>query len=276
MLIRYGFEIGLEFPQPTTLLTALDVAEDRRKDIVKEQPVEASPSLPAQTYVDMFGNIRRRIHAPAGLTTLCCRGVIRDSGAHDPVVADAPQVQIADLPTETLVYTTGSRYCETDLLSGVAWSKFGHLQGGWERVQAVCDFVHQHITFDYQQARATRTAAQAYEEKVGVCRDFTHLAVTLVRALNIPARYCNGYLGDIGVSADPAPMDFNAWFEAFVGGAWYVFDARHNQARIGRIVIARGRDATDIPMVHSFGPHWLGRFDVTTEQVMDEHALAAE
>jgi transglutaminase-like putative cysteine protease len=213
----------------------------------------------------------------AGATQLSCHGVMADHGLADPVELDAPLVPVADLPPETLPFLLASRYCETDLLGSFAWWKFGGIQGGWARVQAICDFVHDHITFGYGNARATRTAMEAFEECVGVCRDFTHLAVTLCRCLNIPARYCNGYLGDIGVPPDPAPMDFNAWFEAYIGGRWYTFDARHNVPRIGRILVARGRDAMDIPMLQSFGPHFLRRFEVTTEEVPDlSYAVAAE
>ncbi len=184
---------------------------------------------------------------------------------------------MSQLPVETLPFLLASRYCETEFLNQTAWAQFGHIQGGWARVQAICDFVHEHLTFGYPNARATRTAFEAFNERVGVCRDFTHLAVALCRCLNIPARYCNGYLGDIGIPADPSPMDFNAWFEAYLGGQWYVFDARHNMPRIGRITVARGRDAMDIPMLHTFGTHTLRRFEVITEEVVEEvYHLAAE
>ena len=176
------------------------------------------------------------------------------------------------LPDECLGYLLGSRYCETDHMSGLAWSLFGHVPPGWARVQAITDYVHNHISFGYGYARSTRTAAQAHEERVGVCRDFAHLAITLCRCMNIPARYVNGYLGDIGVPADPAPMDFSAWFEVWLDGKWYTFDARHNKPRIGRVVVARGRDATDVPLLHSFGPHSLTMFKVWTYEQEAEHA----
>ena len=173
------------------------------------------------------------------------------------------------------IISSAAGYCETDLLSAWAWSNFGHISGGGAKVQAVCDFVHEHLTFSYPTARPSRTAKEALEERLGVCRDFTHLAITLCRCLNIPARYCNGFLGDIGVPPDPAPMDFNAWFEAFLDGKWYTFDARHNQPRIGRILISRGRDAADVAMITSFGPHALTRFTIITEEVPSEAAKAA-
>ncbi|MEI2776102.1 MAG: transglutaminase family protein [Tetrasphaera sp.] len=185
----------------------------------------------------------------------------------DPVAPDAVQHDIADLPDETLAFLLPSRYCEVDgELMQVAWDRFGGLAPGWGRVQAVCDFVHEWLTFDYQQARPTRTALDAYRERVGVCRDFTHLFVTLCRCLNIPARYVAGYLGDIGVPPDPAPMDFSAWARVFLGGQWHTFDPRHNERRIGRVLMAQGRDATDIAVVTVFGPQWLHRFDVVTEE----------
>ncbi len=194
-------------------------------------------------------------------------GVYECDGLPDIVDVNADITPVHDLPLDVLPYLQGSRYCETDLLSDLAWGQFGSIQGGWAKVQAVCDFVHNSLYFDYQNARPTRTAAQALEEGTGVCRDFTHLAVTLCRCLNIPARYCNGYLGDIGVPPDPAPMDFNAWFEVYLGGRWYTFDPRHNIPRIGRILIARGRDAMDIPMLTTYGQHWMNRFAVTTEEI---------
>jgi transglutaminase-like putative cysteine protease len=224
-------------------------------------------------YVDGFGNICRRFMAPAGETVVCGDGVIRDSGAPDPIVPDACEVPVAELPDHVLFYVLGSRYCETDKLSKLAWDMFGSHPPGWGRVQAVCDFVHNHLEFGYPHACATRTASEGLQERKGVCRDFAHLAVTLCRCLNIPARYVNGYLGDIGVPRDPSPMDFSAWFEAYLGGRWYTFDARYNTPRIGRIVVARGRDATDVPLVHSFGPHTLSSFRVWTHE-MPEGALA--
>jgi transglutaminase-like putative cysteine protease len=174
---------------------------------------------------------------------------------------------VPELPEETLVFLLGSRYCETDRLSEFAWKQFGHLPRGWHLVQAICDFVHNHITFGYQHARSTRTALEAYHERVGVCRDFAHLAVTLCRCMNIPARYCTGYLGDIGIPPVDAPMDFAAWFEVYLGGRWYTFDPRNNTPRIGRVLIARGRDACDVALSSSFGPNTLSSFKVWTDEV---------
>jgi transglutaminase-like putative cysteine protease len=277
MRIRYGFAIEIDVPQDITILTALDVEPDRRKDIVHERPFTANGATAVESFIDGFGNLCRRIACPPGTVALSLEGVIEDNGVPDPVAADAVQSPIGELPVETLPFLLASRYCETEFLTDIAWGQFGAIAGGWARVQAICDFVHDHLTFGYPYARATRTALEAYNERVGVCRDFTHLAVALCRCMNIPARYCNGYLGDIGIPPDPAPMDFNAWFEAYIGGRWYTFDARHNMPRIGRIVVARGRDAMDIPMLHTFGPHYLRRFEVTTEELIDEtYAIAAE
>jgi transglutaminase-like putative cysteine protease len=277
MQIRYGFNIEIDVPQAVTILTALDVESDRRRDIIEERPFSATSSGGVEVYTDGFGNICRRIQALPGTMSLSLDGVIYDSGVPDPIAPDAAQIPVAELPVETLPFLLASRYCETELLSDIAWSWFGAIPTGWAKVQAVCDFVHNHLTFSYPTARSTRTAWDAYNERIGVCRDFTHLAVTICRCLNIPARYCNGYLGDIGVPPNPSPMDFNAWFEAYLGGRWYTFDARHNMPRIGRIVVARGRDAMDIPMLHTFGPHYLRRFEVITEEVRGHaYDIAAE
>lgn len=276
MQIRYGYRIELLCQNDLPLITMLDVHPSRRHDLVRPDEmvatslVDRSLRIPVNQYLDQFGNICRRLVVPAGGAVLQSEGLVHDSGEPDPVGENAREVAPSRLPDEALVYLLGSRYCETDKLAPKAWSLFGHIPAGWQRAQAVVDFVHDHLTFGYQFARSTRTAAEAFEERVGVCRDFAHLAVALCRCLNIPARYCNGYLGDIGVPADPAPMDFNAWFEVYLGGRWYTLDARHNQPRIGRIVIARGRDATDVAMLNSFGPHVLQRFEVVTEEVEAE------
>jgi len=215
-----------------------------------------------------LGNQCRRLVAPAGDLTLWGDATIEDSGQPEVAVPGAREIAAADLPDECLVYLMGSRYCETDRLSQAAWDMFGTLAPGWGRVQAVCDFVHQHIKFDYLQARSTRTAFEAFNERIGVCRDFAHLALTLCRCLNIPARYVNGHLGDIGVPVVD-PMDFSAWIEVFLEGQWHTFDPRNNIPRIGRIVVARGRDAADIPLTTSFGPHLLKSFRVWTYEVFN-------
>jgi transglutaminase-like putative cysteine protease len=208
------------------------------------------------------------IHAPAGRLTISSDFLVQDSGDPDDVAPDVAQSSLDTLPAETLVYLLGSRYCETDRLSELAWSTFGKVRKGWPVVQAICDFVHDHITFRYEHANSTKTAFEAFNEGQGVCRDFAHLAITLCRCMNVPARYCTGYLGDIGVPPDPAPMDFSAWFEVYLGDRWYTFDARHNEPRIGRILIARGRDATDVAITTSYGQHQLAEFKVVTDEVV--------
>ena len=275
MLIKYGCELSITTDGPTPIFCLVDIHPDRQADIVSQTGLRTSPSIEVAEELDTFGNRLRRFVAPSGETVLSLSGIIRDSGEPDARDFDAPVLPVADLPVETITFLNGSRYSETDKLGGMAWSLFGHLPRDSGLVQAVCDFVHDHIRFDYKLARATRTALEAHEERVGVCRDFTHLAITLCRCLNIPARYVNGYLGDIGVPADPAPMDFNAWFEVYLGGKWWTFDARHNQRRIGRLPIARGRDACDVPMVHTFGPHVLKTLFVTTEETVQSGAAVA-
>ena len=264
MLVRLGYEIAIECPAPTPVFSLLEIHKDRRCDIRRESRVITSPRTPSRVYEDRYGNLCRRLVAPAGGVSIVYDALVYDSGAPDPVVPDARQVPVEELPDEAVVYLLGSRYCETDHLSDLAWSLFGGIEGGWNRVQAIVDYVHNRLSFGYRYARGTRTAAQAHEERVGVCRDFAHLAIALCRCMNIPARYVNGYLGDIGVPADPAPMDFSAWFEAYIGDRWHTFDARHNTPRIARIVIARGRDATDVPLLHTFGSHRLTFFKVWT------------
>jgi transglutaminase-like putative cysteine protease len=266
MLIRYGYEITITCPQPTALVCLLSVHESRAADIRAPESTFTNPSVPVTTYRDLFGNTCRRLVAPTGDLTMWGDATLEDSGLHDIVASGAREMPVAELPDECLVYLMGSRYCETDRLSQIAWDLFGSVTPGWSRVQAICDFVNGHIRFDYMQARSTRTALEAYNEKVGVCRDFAHLAVAFCRCLNIPARYVNGHLGDIGVPVVD-PMDFSAWMEVFLDGAWYTFDPRNNVPRIGRIVVARGRDATDIPLVNSFGPHALKGFRVWTYEV---------
>ena len=267
MLIRYGFRLAITVPQPTPVLTRLDIHPSRRNDILSETAfkVEGADAPPA--YTDLHGNLCRRLTAFPGETSFNLSGLISDDGLYEVQLADEMAWPVELLPEDCLVYLLGSRYCETDQLAATAWQLFGHLPHGAGRVRAVVDFVHAHLKFGYAFARPTRTALEAHNERVGVCRDFAHLTVTLCRCLNIPARYVNGYLGDIGVPRDLAAMDFSAWAEVFLGGRWFTVDARHNQPRIGRIVLARGRDAADVPMIHTFGPHILGEFSVTTEEV---------
>ena len=266
MLIRHGYQITVNCWAPTAMVTELSVHDDRLADVRVAEVFTTDPQIETSTYRDLFGNQCRRFVAPAGDLTLRSDSIIEDSGQLDPYVPDAEQHPVADLPDDCLLYLMGSRYCETDQLSQLAWDSFQHTQPGWPRVQAICDFAHERIVFNYQNARSTRTAYQAYEERTGVCRDYAHLAVALCRCMNIPARYVNGYLGDIGVPVVD-PMDFSAWMEVYLGGAWRTFDPRNNVRRIGRIVVARGRDAADVAMLSSFGPHGLMGFRVWAHEV---------
>ena len=267
MQIRVGYELVYDCPQPTPMVLMLSVHYSRVSDMATPDHLIVSPSVPVRGYRDAFGNWCSRIVAPAGRTRLSAEAIVNDTGKPDPVFLDAPQHAVQDLPDEALVFLLPSRYCETDRLSDIAWPLFGNTPLGWGRVQAICDFVHQHISFGYEHARVGRTAWEGYCDRTGVCRDFAHLAVAFCRCMNIPARYCTGYLGDIGVPPDDAPMDFSAWFEAYLGGEWHTFDARHSAPRIGRVLIARGRDAADVAISTTFGPNTLAGFTVMTEEI---------
>jgi transglutaminase-like putative cysteine protease len=267
MQIRVGFEMLYEFVGRTPMVLMLNVHPSRALDVIKPDHLRITPSLPVTRYTDAFGNICTRLVAPPGQVEISTDALVWDSGLPEAVEPNARQHEVADLPHDALVFLLASRYCETDRLMQDAWARFGKTPLGWPRVQAICDFVHSHVRFGYQHARATKTAAEVAVERRGVCRDFAHLAITLCRCMNIPARYCTGYLGDIGVPPEPEPMDFSAWFEVYLGGRWYSFDARHNTPRIGRIVMARGRDAADVAISTTFGPNLLKRFVVHTDEV---------
>jgi transglutaminase-like putative cysteine protease len=267
MLIKIGYDISYRHDQPTPVILMLEVHQSRLADLQVLDIPRTEPSLPLDRYFDNCGNRCCRIVAPPGDIRIFSETTINDSGRGDAVMPGAVQHQVQELPYETLPYLLGSRYCETQLLTEDAWRLFGHTPLGWERVQAVCDFVHQHLRFDYLHARPTRTAVEAYREGTGVCRDFAHLAITFCRSLNIPARYCTGYLGDIGVPPAPDPMDFSGWFEAYLGNQWHTFDARHNAPRIGRVPIAYGRDAADVAISTTFGPNVLLSFNIVTYEI---------
>jgi transglutaminase-like putative cysteine protease len=267
MRIRVGFEMEYQCAGPTPMILALSVHYSRASDLVLPDRLIIHPAAPITAYRDLFGNWCSRVVAPKGRCVLSSDALINDSGATDVVNTAARQTPAQQLPESTLVYLLGSRYCETDLLSDIAWQRFGSGPSGWARVQAICDFVHRHVEFGYQYADNTRTAWQTYTQARGVCRDFTHLAVALCRCMNIPARYCTGYLGDMGTAPPYGPMDFAAWFEAFLDGTWYIFDPRNNTARIGRVLIARGRDACDVALASTFGPNTLERFKVWADEV---------
>lgn len=264
MHIRVGYDIIQECSGPTPMMMLLSARPERTGDFVTPQVMRVEPNLPTRTYVDRFGNVCTRLLADRGTVRLSADFIVQDSGLPDQPAPDAIQHEVDDLPSDLLVFLLGSRYCETDQLVGPAWSLFGGVTPGWKRVEAIVAWVHDWITFGYPNARNTRTAYEAFNERVGVCRDFAHLAVTLCRCMNIPARYCTGWLPDIGVPLD-LPMDFSAWFEVYLGGRWHTADARHGKPRIGRILMAHGRDAVDTAIITAFGPTILHRFDVTAE-----------
>jgi transglutaminase-like putative cysteine protease len=266
--IRVGYELSYEVPQPTPMLLALHVHPSRAPDLMTADDLVSDPVVAVSSYEDSFGNRISRIVAPLGRIRLSGEAIVRDSGRPDPVFPHAMQHEVQDLPQEALMFLLGSRYCETDRLSDIAWRQFGGAPFGWGRVQAICDFVHRHVTFGYAYASPAKTAWDTYQQGAGVCRDFTHLSIALCRCMNIPARYCTGYLGDIGVPPMDAPMDFSAWFEVYLDGAWHVFDARFNTPRIGRVLMARGRDAADVAIATTFGPNALTNFKVFTDELV--------
>lgn len=267
MLIRAGFDIAFETEAAVPMLALLSVRPERQGDLQTPEVLRTVPEVPLRAFRDPFGNLCTRFTAPAGGIALSSDFVIADCGEPDAVAPEAVQHPIEELPDEVLLYLMSSRYCEVSQLGDEAWAIVGGARGGWARVQALVDAVHERIRFDYMKASTERTARSAYDERFGVCRDFAHLAITLCRAVNIPARYCTGYLGDIGIDPIDAPMDFSAWFEAYLGGRWYTFDARHNRPRIGRVVMARGRDATDTAITTAFGSARLVNFQVHTDEV---------
>lgn len=267
MLIRIGYELSFTVPAPATVLALLHVHPSRVSALRRPDALRIDPRIAAEEFTDWFGNTCSRFSAPAGHVRLWSDALIEDSGQPDPVEPEARQHEIGELPHEALRYLLSSRYCEVDLLSDIAWQLFGSAAPGWPRVQAICDWVCGHVRFGYEHARATRTAYETFREGAGVCRDFQHLAATFCRCMGIPARYATGYLGDIGIPPQPYPMDFSAWFEVFLGGRWYAFDARHNTPRIGRILMAVGRDAADAALTTSFGAMRLEKFAVWTDEM---------
>ena len=267
MLIKAGYDIRFTTRQPTPMMALLGVHPSRSMDLRTEPRLATNHDVPTHDYRDGFGNVATRFVLPEGETILSNSFIIEDSGEPDRTVPDAVQIPVEDLPDEVLVYLLGSRYCETDRMSETAWSLFGHTEPGWSRLTAILDFAHAQIEFGYHYAKPTKTAWDAYQERKGVCRDYAHLAITLCRCMNIPARYCTGFLGDIGVPPSDSAMDFSAWFEVFLGGEWITADARHNKPRIGRILMARGRDATDCALTTAFGSAILTGFDVHTDVV---------
>ncbi|MBT7756876.1 MAG: transglutaminase family protein [Rhodospirillaceae bacterium] len=269
MKLQIGYELQYEFPQPTPTILMLNIHFTRVSDLAMPDHILIDPGVPLSGYRDGFGNWCSRFVAPAGRMVISANSIIRDTGQPDPVVSDARQVPVEALPEEALVFLLASRFCDCDRMLDLAWSLFSGTAPGWARVQAICDFVHHHITFGYEHARVTKTASDAYEEGRGVCRDYAHLAVAFCRAMNIPARYCTGYLSYIGTPEPHDVGDFAAWFEAYLDGEWHMFDPRNNTPRIGRVLIARGRDAADVAFATTFGVNTLQGFRVWATEITD-------
>jgi len=273
MRIQLGYTIELDLSAPMAVVAVLNVHPSRVKDLLAPDEVQILPQVQSESYFDSFGNRCVRFLAPKGIVKLSNSTLIEDSGDPDPIPWNAEQIPVEHLPPEAVQFLLASRYCEVDELSGLAWSLFGHTQQGWPRVQAILDWVHSEVTFGYEFARSTKTAFDVSTEKRGVCRDFQHLAITLCRAMHIPARYATGYLGDIRIPPVPCPMDFSAWFEVYLGGRWWTCDARHNTPRIGRVLMATGRDAADVAITTSFGLSWLRSFEVVSYEVTGDAVM---
>jgi len=274
MRIRLGYRIELDISKPMAVVATLNVHPSRVPDLLEPDKVQILPEVQVEGFTDLFGNRCIRFLAPQGTIRLSNSTLIEDSGDPDPIPVDARQIPIERLPADVVQFLLASRYCEVDQLSGLAWQLFGNTPEGWPRVQAILDWVHSQVTFGYNFARSTKTALDVSVEKQGVCRDFQHLAITLCRAMHVPARYATGYLGDIRIPPVPCPMDFSAWFEVYLGGRWWTCDARHNTPRIGRVLMATGRDAADVAITTTFGLSWLKSFEVVSYELEDEDGNA--
>ncbi|WP_282047030.1 transglutaminase-like domain-containing protein [Roseibium album] len=276
MRMRLGCRLSFQLPAPTPMILLLNVHYSRASDLERPDLLVTEPAVAIEAYRDVFGNWCNRVAAPAGRFVVSTDGLIRDAGLSDPVEETAEQYPVERLPSDVLTFLLPSRYCESDLLSDFAWGRFGETALGWPRVKAICDYVNRHVRFGYEHSRATRTAVETLNEGIGVCRDYAHLAIAICRCLNIPARYCTGYVSDIGQPAPYPPMDFAAWMEVYLGGKWLVFDPRNNDIRFGRVLIARGRDAADVPLSHSFGHHDLKSFEVWIDKATKTDDLPQE
>jgi transglutaminase-like putative cysteine protease len=269
MLLRLGYDMHFDVPEPVACVAQLRIHPSRTAGLCEPDRVRVEPEISLEEYTDSFGNLCTRFLAPRGTLRLMNDFHFEDPRLPDAVNPHAAAHPIAELPHEVLRFLLPSRYCEVDSLTPTAFDLFGGTAPNWERVQAVCDWVHDKVAFGYSFARSNKTALDVFTERQGVCRDFQHLAITFCRALGIPARYAAGYLGDIGIPAAPYPMDFSAWFEVYLESRWWALDARHNTPRIGRVLMATGRDATDVAFFTSFGTTHLRKFLVVAEEVED-------
>jgi transglutaminase-like putative cysteine protease len=267
MLIRLGYDVAFDIPLAVPMVAMLNVHPSRVFNLLEPDELRIEPATQVDCYYDSFGNRCCRFVAPAGPVRLTNSTLIWDTGEPDAVNPQAREVPVQELPHDVLRYLLASRYCELDRMSNIAAQLFGGVLRGWNRVQTVCSWVHDNVTFGYEYANPAKTALDLFNDRRGVCRDFQHLAITMCRALNIPARYATGYLGDIGVPPDPAAMDFSAWFEAYLEDRWWTFDARHNRPRVGRVLMAVGRDAADVAITTSFGTANLRQFSVVTTEI---------
>ncbi len=269
--VRVGCDLVYDSPAPSPMLFLVRPFERYHHTLVEERRT-VEPDVAVDEITDAFGNTMWRLVAPVGPVRLSYDAVCDAPASADPVFADMPKTPIERLPGEVLAYIQPSRHCQSDLLIADAWELFGNVEGGWAQVQAVCDWIHTNIEYAKGSTSAT-SSIDVYRERRGVCRDFAHLGVTLCRALNFPARYVCGYLPDIGVPPDPTPMDFHAWFEVYIDGAWRTFDARHNRRRTGRVLVATGRDAVDVALTTIFGASRLTSIRVWADQVDDRFSL---
>jgi transglutaminase-like putative cysteine protease len=272
MRVKVGADFTVTSPRETPAVFMIR-PETRGAHMTLAERWDSDPGVPYHEYPDIYGNVCRRMTLPAGSFSLRYVALVEADGDLDPYDPSAIEHPIAELPDEALVYTLPSRYCLSDMLFPQAMDRFGGLAPGWNRVQAICDFVHDHVTFGYGTSTPSTTALDVYESGNGVCRDYAHLAISFCRALNIPARYSFGYMPDIDVPPPYAPMDFCAWFEVYLSGRWWIFDARNNVRRRARVTIARGRDALDVAMLTTYGATTLDEMVVYADQT-DERVRA--
>jgi transglutaminase-like putative cysteine protease len=277
VLIKSQFDIQFHLPFRTPVVAMLQLHPSVEEQLVATddfrvehagpaEQFEGTTELGLEGYIDRFGNRCSRFVAPPGAIRLSGTTIVNAGEALDPQGYGLPLTPVEELPVNALEFLLPSRYCEVDRFSGIAHELFGHLQPGWEQAAAIRDWVHWKVTFNYSAARPTKTAMDVFTERVGVCRDFQHLAVTLSRCMNIPARYVTGYLGDIRVPYS-GPGDFSAWYQVWLGGRWWDMDARHNEPRLGRILMATGRDAADVAITTSFAVANLTHFYVESNEI---------
>lgn len=276
MLVLSEFDLQFNLPAPVAMVTVLHLyptlepqlrsGNELKVEMLSGYTDVPNTAVPTTEYLDSFGNRCARFHAPAGYLRLSGQSILDADPLPDRIYSDANQAQIEDLPSDVLQFLLPSRYCQIDQFGAIAQDLFSHYTPGWARATAIRDWVHDKVTFNYNAARPTKTALDVFMERVGVCRDFQHLAITLSRCLNIPARYVTGYIGDIRRPYSGAG-DFSAWYQVFLDGQWIDLDARHNYPRLGRLLMAVGRDAADVAITTSFGAAYLASFYVESNEI---------